>query len=90
MGHNLDFSYQPSWKPGGRFFGNAAYYFFSTVKDGISVSLTHSHVEYFGLSSPNNMALKALSTAFTACLLPLEASPLPATSVYISSPLSTC
>lgn len=70
------------------FLVNGAHYFPSAVVDGISVGITLSQVEHFGLSSPNNMALKALRTAFTACLLPLEASPLLATLVSISSPLS--
>lgn len=56
--------------------------------DGISVNITLFRVEHFGQSSPNSTALKALRTAFTACLLPLEASPLLATLVSISSPLS--
>lgn len=70
------------------FLVNAAHYFPSAVVDGISVSITLSRMEHFGLSSPNNMALKALRTAFKARLLPLEASPLPATLVSISSLLS--
>lgn len=54
------------------FLVNAAHYFLSAVGDGISVSITHSRVEHFGLSSPNHMALKALRTALTACLLPFR------------------
>lgn len=40
------------------FLVNAAHYFLSAVEDGISVSITHSRVEHFGLSSLNHMALK--------------------------------
>ena len=67
---------------------NATLYFLLAVEDGISVTITLSRVEHFELSSPNNMALKALRTAFTARPSPLEASPLLATLVSISSPLS--
>ena len=67
---------------------NATHYFLPAVEDGISVTITLSRVEHFELSSPNNMALKALRTAFTARPSPLEASPLLATLVSISSPLS--